>query len=69
MEEVFKAAVPYILVAVRNNDEEPIVRHEALVAVGEMIDDKSIIEEFLKHPDPIVSESCEVAISMINYRL
>ena len=44
------------------------MRHEALVAIGEMINDKKIIEEFLKHPDPIVSESCEVALSFIDYR-
>jgi hypothetical protein len=58
MESVFKASVPFLLEAISNDDEEPIVRHEALVGLGEMIDDRAIIEPFLKHPDPIVSESC-----------
>lgn len=68
MEEVFKESIPFLLEAIRNDDEDPIVRHEALVAIGEMIDDKSVIEEFLKHPNPIVKESCEVALSFIDYR-
>ena len=58
MESVFKAAIPFLLEAINNDEEAPIVRHEALIALGEMIDDKSIIEHFLKHSDPIVSESC-----------
>jgi hypothetical protein len=34
-----------------------------------MIDDEKIIEYLLKHEDPIVSESCAVAINNIRNRL
>lgn len=40
MEELNSESVPYLLDSVLNDDEAPIVRHEALIAVGEMIDDK-----------------------------
>lgn len=68
MESVFKASVPFLLEAISNDNEEPIVRHEALVGLGEMIDDRTIIEPFLKHPNPIVSESCEVALGIMDDR-
>ena len=43
MDTVFSVAVPYLLAACENPDEAPIVKHEGLVAVGEMIDDGSTI--------------------------
>ena len=69
METVFHVAVPYLLDACQNPDEQAIVKHEALVAVGEMIDDNDRIEHLLKHEDPIVSESCAVALNNIKNRL
>jgi hypothetical protein len=61
--------VPYLLAACQNINEAPIVKHEGLVAIGEMIDDEKIIEKLLEHEDPIVSESCAVAINNIRNRL
>lgn len=58
-----------MLDACQNKEEASIVKHEGLVAVGEMIDDCTIIEHLLEHEDPIVSESCEVAINNIKNRL
>lgn len=58
MEELNEHSVPFLLDSVLNDSEAPIVRHEALIAVGEMIDDKSRLEHLLKHKDDIVSESC-----------
>ena len=69
MEKVFHVAIPFLLDACMNPEEAPIVKHEGLVAVGEMIDDGSKIEHLLKHPDPIVSESCAVALNNIKNRL
>lgn len=43
----YKVAYPYLLQACQNENEMAIVKHEALVAVGEMIDDKKIIEGLL----------------------
>ena len=41
MIDVNEHSVPFLLEGVLNEDEAPIFRHEALVAIGEMIDDKS----------------------------
>jgi len=65
----YEVAYPYLLTACQNEKEMAIVKHEALVAVGEMIEDKNIIIDLLKHPDPIVSESCQVALNNIDNRL
>ena len=69
MDSVFSVAVPYLLAACENPEEAPIVKHEGLVAVGEMIDDGSTIAHLLEHKDPIVSESCAVALNNIKNRL
>lgn len=68
MEKVFHVAVPYLLEACLNPAEAPVVKHEGLVAVGEMIEDPKLIEDLLQHPDPIVSESCAVALNNMKNR-
>lgn len=68
MEEQNHKSVQYLLGAVLNDSEAPIVRHEALIAIGEMIDDKKIIEHLREHNDVIVSESCQVALRNIDNR-
>lgn len=68
MEDVFMPAVPFLLECLRNDEEAPIVRHEVLICLGETLEDKSLIADFLQHPDLIVSQSCEAAMSLIDYR-
>jgi len=68
MPTVFKAAVPYILEAVNNEKEAPIVKHEALVSLGEMLDDEEPIKPFLRHHDDVVRESAEVAMHLYRER-
>ena len=69
MEGLNEHSVPFLIGSVLNDEEAPIVRHEALIAVGEMIDDKDKLSHLLKHKDDIVRESCEVAIRNIENRL
>lgn len=40
MEGVCQVAAPYLIDCVSNEEEAPIVRHEVLVSLGDMIDDK-----------------------------
>ncbi|KAJ4808358.1 Deoxyhypusine hydroxylase [Rhynchospora pubera] len=53
----------------RDENEHPMVRHEAAEALGSIADSESIglLELFTKDPEPIVSQSCEVALSMLEY--
>jgi len=69
MEDLNEHSVPFLLDSVLNDDEAPIVRHEALIAVGEMIDDKKMLQHLAEHKDDIVKESCQVALRNIENRL
>ncbi|KAK9684921.1 hypothetical protein RND81_10G242700 [Saponaria officinalis] len=78
----FVSRVVYVLGQMQNNvassalirvlkdvAELPMVRHEAAEALGSIADEGSIalLEEFAKDPEPIVSQSCEVALSMLEF--
>ncbi|KAF7848200.1 hypothetical protein BT93_L2203 [Corymbia citriodora subsp. variegata] len=64
-----KAASAELSNILRKTDEHPMVRHEAAEALGSIADDQSValLEEFSKDPEPIVSQSCEVALSMLEF--
>ncbi len=68
MEDVFEAAIPDLLAACRNNDERPIVKHEILVSLGDMVQSKELLVPFLTSDDLIVSQSAEVALSYCENR-
>lgn len=47
--------------AAGNENEHPIVRHEALIAIKDVNKDPVSLERWLKHPDPIIRDSAVVA--------
>ncbi|KAL3647785.1 hypothetical protein CASFOL_008753 [Castilleja foliolosa] len=53
----------------RDVKEHPMVRHEAAEALDSIADCQCIalLEEFAKDPEPIVSQSCEVALSRLDF--
>ena len=68
MEEVSHVAEPFLIDCVDNEEEAPIVRHEVLVSLGDMINDKEKLSKFVNHPERIIDESCQVAFSYIDNR-
>lgn len=64
-----KAASAALSNILRNVNEHPMVRHEAAEALGSIADEHSValLEEFAKDPEPIVSQSCEVALTMLEF--
>ncbi|KAL7200863.1 hypothetical protein ACSBR1_032731 [Camellia fascicularis] len=54
---------------IRDINEHPMVRHEAAEALGSIADDQcvALLEEFAKDPEPLVSQSCEVALCMLEF--
>ncbi|XP_044501501.1 deoxyhypusine hydroxylase [Mangifera indica] len=64
-----KAASAALCNVLRDLKEHPMVRHEAAEALGSIADDHSValLEEFARDPEPIVSQSCEVALSMLEH--
>ena len=53
----------------RDKHENPMVRHEAAEALGSIADRRciSLLHDFSKDPEPIVAESCVVALDMLEY--
>ncbi|XP_051146709.1 deoxyhypusine hydroxylase-A isoform X2 [Andrographis paniculata] len=53
----------------QDKNEHPMVRHEAAEALGSIADSQcvALLEEFTKDPEPIVAQSCEVALSMLEF--
>ncbi|KAK6937823.1 hypothetical protein RJ641_031331, partial [Dillenia turbinata] len=64
-----KAASDALCRVLRDANEHPMVRHEAAEALGSIADDESVglLEEFAQDPEPLVSQSCEVALSMLAF--
>ncbi|XP_020572985.1 deoxyhypusine hydroxylase-B [Phalaenopsis equestris] len=64
-----KMAASALADIIKNVDEHPMVRHEAAEALGSIADSESIqlLLEFVDDPEPIVSQSCEVALSMLEF--
>ncbi|KAI3903778.1 hypothetical protein MKW92_044293 [Papaver armeniacum] len=64
-----KAACDALAEILKDVNEHPMVRHEAAEALGSIADDRSVelLERFVKDPEPLVSQSCEVALSMLEF--
>ncbi|KAL8092597.1 hypothetical protein AgCh_034745 [Apium graveolens] len=64
-----KIATDALSSVLKDVHEHPMVRHEAAEALGSIADDQcvALLEEFVKDPEPIVSQSCEVALSMLEF--
>ncbi|KAF9609439.1 hypothetical protein IFM89_016239 [Coptis chinensis] len=64
-----KAATAALSRVLKNVSEHPMVRHEAAEALGSIANSQSVklLEEFAKDVEPIVSQSSEVALSMLEF--
>ncbi|KAL5712198.1 deoxyhypusine monooxygenase [Ranunculus cassubicifolius] len=62
-----KTASAALAQVLKDVSEHPMVRHEAAEALGSIADSQSVelLEKFAKDPEPIVAQSCEVALSML----
>tara|TARA_B100000614_G_C14450481_1_gene454087 strand:- start:467 stop:946 length:480 start_codon:yes stop_codon:yes gene_type:complete len=63
------AAVPYLINRLEDHDEDLMVRHEAAEALGAIGDRTALatLEKFVDDPEPVVAESCEVAMDLLEY--
>jgi deoxyhypusine monooxygenase len=62
-----KSAISDLEAAVSNVEESPIVRHECVIALGDISEDKSFMQKYFEDPDQMVRESCIVASDMVDY--
>ena len=63
------AAVPHLINRLEDHDEDLMVRHEAAEALGAIGDRTALatLEKFVDDPEPVVAESCEVAMDLLEY--
>ncbi|XP_004508589.1 deoxyhypusine hydroxylase [Cicer arietinum] len=64
-----KAASAALSNILRDVNEHPMVRHEAAEALGSIADEQSValLEKFTADPEPLVAQSCQVALSMLEF--
>ncbi|KAJ2080847.1 deoxyhypusine hydroxylase [Coemansia sp. RSA 988] len=63
------ASVPALSRILANTEEAPMVRHEAAEALGSVATPqvKSILAKYVDDPEPVVRDSCIVALDMFDY--
>lgn len=62
-----RTCTPYLEAAVADEKEAPVVRHECVIALGDITDKTTVMEKYVNDKDDIVRESCLVAQDMVNY--
>lgn len=64
-----KAATKTLAAVLENFHEHPMVRHEAAEALGSIADSESValLRKFEGDVEPIVAQSCEVALNMLEF--
>ena len=64
-----KEALPFLVERLEDESEHVMVRHEAAEAIGAIgcLSSKSILERFVNHELPEISESCEVALDLLSH--
>ena len=62
-----KVCTPYLIKAVEDEKEAAVVRHEWVIALGDITDKTEVMEKYSKDPEPVVRESCLVAQDMVNF--
>ncbi|KAG0560697.1 hypothetical protein KC19_9G005800 [Ceratodon purpureus] len=62
-----KASTDALVDTLKDVTEHPMVRHEAAEALGSIADERSVelLKVFSSDPEPIVAQSCEVALHML----
>lgn len=62
-------AIPSLTERLTDRSEHPMVRHECAEALGAIASEEciSVLQQFLMDKEPVVRESCEVALDMFHY--
>lgn len=62
-------AVPVLIDRLSDENEDLMVRHEAAEALGAIGDREamSVLARFVDDPEPVIAESCEVAIDLLEW--
>jgi len=69
MQDCCAGALAALERTLRDTSEHPMVRHEAAEALGSIADEScvALLREHLTDPEPIVAESCGVALDILEF--
>ena len=65
--EQAKSALNALEQVLQDEEEDPIVRHEAALTLGEITKSKDLLNEYSKHENQLVAESCQIALDFVDY--
>jgi len=51
----------------QDEEEDPIVRHETALALGEITKSKELLTKYTQHENQLIRESCEIALDFVDY--
>jgi len=62
-----KNALTKLEIVLQDETEDPIVRHETALALGEITQSKDLLTHYTKHDNQLIRESCEIALDFVDY--
>jgi deoxyhypusine monooxygenase len=62
-----KSALKQLEIVLQDESEDPIVRHETALTLGEITECTDLLTKYTKHENQLVRESCEVALDFVDY--
>ena len=67
MAEIASEALEKLEEVLQNENENPIVRHETALALGEISKGKDLLKKYSTHEDQLIAESCIIAEEFVDY--
>jgi len=64
---VAKKALKMLEEVLQDEEEDPIVRHETALALGEITQSKDLLLKYSKHDNQLIRESCVIALDFVDY--
>lgn len=64
---IAKNALTFLEKVLQDETEDPIVRHETALALGEITKSKDLLQKYCKHDNQLIRESCEIALDFVDY--
>lgn len=62
-----KNALSALEQVLQDETEDPIVRHETALALGEITKSKDLLIQYSRHENQLIRESCEIALDFVDY--
>jgi deoxyhypusine monooxygenase len=62
-----KNALTALETVLQDEEEDPIVRHETALALGEITKSKDLLTKYTGHENQLIRESCEIALDFVDY--